>query len=60
MTDKFTNGLYTITDIEYGIEDYADVEGVGLCKIEYNPEYPNNTKVLINDVYYELDEFMRI
>lgn len=57
---KFSNGLFTITGVEYGIDDFAEVEGVGLCPIKYNPEYPNNTKVLINDVYYELDEFMRL
>ena len=60
MTDKFTNGLYTITNIEYGINDYAMVENVGLCPIDYNVDYPLNAKVLINDIYYELDEFIRV
>ena len=57
---RFTNGTWTITEIEYGIDDYAVVENVGLCPIDYNPEYPLNTKVIINNVYYELDEFIRV
>ena len=58
--NKFTNGTWTITEIEYGIDDYALVEGVGLCPIDYNPDYPLNAKVLINDIFYELDEFMKV
>ena len=53
---KFSNGLFVITNIEYDIDDYADVEGVGLCEITYD-EVPH---VTINGVDYSLDEFMRI
>ena len=54
--NKFSNGLFVITNIEYDINDYADVEGVGLCEITYD-ETPY---VTINGVDYSLDEFIRI
>ena len=54
------NAGLEIHGIEYGINDYAVVENVGLCPIDYNPEYPLNTKVIINNVYYALDGFMKV
>ena len=57
MADKFTNGLYTITNIEYDINDYAIVEDYGEAPIIYDLD---NIYVLINDVEYSLDEFIRV
>lgn len=60
MTSKFTNGLFVITDIEYGINDYAIVEDYGQAPIVFDLEEPEETYVLINDIEYPLNEFIRV
>ena len=58
--DTFSNGLYTVTHLEYGINDYAIVDGVGRCSIVFDLDNPSLTYVIINDVRYLINEFMRV
>ena len=57
---EFTNGIFTITDLEYGINDYAIVKDYGQAPIVFDLDIPENTYVLINDEKYPLNGFMRI
>ena len=57
---KFTNGLFTITGIEYGINDYAIVEDYGKAPIKYDIANFWEASVEINGVDYSLDTFMKV
>ena len=60
MTNKFTNGLFTITDIEYGTNDYANVDGYGKVPIVFDLDNYEDTHIIINGEKHLLNEFIRI
>lgn len=57
---RFTNGTWTIAEIEYGINDYAIVEDYGKAPIKYDIASFWEASVEINGVNYPLDTFMRV
>ena len=60
MTDKFTNGTWTITEIEYGPSDYVMVEDYGKAPIKSDMVRFWEASVEINGIDYPLDTFKRI